>query len=264
MRLKDKTAIVVGAGQTPGTTVGNGRAMAILFAREGAEVLCVDRDGDRAVETVAMIAKEGGKASAHECDITKKGAADALIVEAKSRLGHIDILVNNVGIGGRDGPAHRLEEDAFDRIMAVNLRGMWLTIKAVIPVMREQGEGAIVNISSLASIAGGNMVAYEVSKAGVNRLTTSVAQANARHGIRCNAILPGLMDTPMAVAGIAQGSGQTEQSVRAARNARVPLGAKMGTAWDTAYAALFLASDEAQFITGVLLPVDGGMSSRIG
>jgi NAD(P)-dependent dehydrogenase (short-subunit alcohol dehydrogenase family) len=265
MRLKDKTAIVVGAGQTPGTTVGNGRAMAILFAREGADVLCVDRDGARAEETVAMIAKDGGKASAHECDITKKGAADALIAEAKTRLGHIDILVNNVGIGGRDGPAHRLEEDAFDRIMTVNLKGMWLTIKATIPVMREQGEGgAIVNISSLASIAGGNQVAYEVSKAAVNRLTTSVAQANAKYGIRCNAILPGLMDTPMAVAGIAAARGEDQEAVRKARNARVPLGAKMGTGWDTAYAALFLASDEAQFITGVLLPVDGGMSSRIG
>jgi NAD(P)-dependent dehydrogenase (short-subunit alcohol dehydrogenase family) len=264
MRLKDKTAIVVGAGQTPGSTIGNGRAMAMLFAREGAHVLCVDRDGARAEETVALIAKEGGKAIAYECDITKKGAADALIAEAKSRLGRIDILINNVGIGGRDGPAHRLEEDAFDRILSVNLRGMWLTIKAAIPLMREQGKGAIVNISSLASIAGGNMVAYEVSKAGVNRLTTSVAQANARHGIRCNAILPGLMDTPMAVAGIAQSSGRTEQSVREARDAQVPLGAKMGSGWDTAYAALFLASDESKFITGVLLPVDGGMSVRIG
>jgi NAD(P)-dependent dehydrogenase (short-subunit alcohol dehydrogenase family) len=264
MRLEDKTAVVVGAGQTPGSTIGNGRAMAMLFAREGAHVLCVDREGTRAEETVALIAKEGGKASAYACDITKKDSAAALIAEAKNRLGRIDILINNVGIGGRDGPAHRLEEDAFDRIMGVNLRGMWLTIKAAIPVMREQGKGAIVNISSLASIAGGNMVAYELSKAGVNRLTTSVAQANARHGIRCNAILPGLMDTPMAVAGIAQNSGRTEQSVREARDAQVPLGGKMGSGWDTAYAALFLASDEAKFITGVLLPVDGGMSVRVG
>jgi len=130
--------------------------------------------------------------------------------------------------------------------------------------MREQGEGAIVNISSLASIAGGIQIAYEVSKAAVNRLTTSVAQSNARYGIRCNAILPGLMDTPMAVAGIAQASGQDQEAVRQARNARVPLGGRMGTAWDTANAALFLASDESQFITGVLLPVDGGMSVRIG
>ncbi len=264
MRLKGKTVIISGAGQTPGTTIGNGRAMAILFAREGADVLCVDRDGARAEETVAMIAQEGGRAASLEANIVKPGAADAIVAAAKTRFGHIDILVNNVGIGGGDGPAHKVEEAAFDRIMNVNLKGTWLLTKAVIPIMREQGKGAIVNISSLASIAGGIQLAYEVSKAAVNRLTTSVAQANARHGIRCNAILPGLMDTPMAVAGIAQASGQDQEAVRQARNARVPLGGKMGSAWDTANAALFLASDEAQFITGVLLPVDGGMSVRIG
>ncbi|HWD28435.1 MAG TPA: SDR family oxidoreductase [Rhizomicrobium sp.] len=264
MRLEGKRAVVVGAGQTPGSTIGNGRAMAVLFAREGADVLCVDRDGARAGETAAMIAKEGGRAGALEADIVKPGAAEAAIAAAKARFGGLDILVNNVGIGGGDGPAHKVEEAAFDRILTVNLKGMWLTIKAAIPAMREAGGGAIVNISSLASIAGGNQVAYEVSKAAVNRLTTSVAQANARYAIRCNAILPGLMDTPMAVAGIASASGQEEEAVRRARNARVPLGGKMGTAWDTAYAALYLAGDEARFVTGVLLPVDGGMSSRIG
>ncbi len=264
MRLKGKTAIVVGAGQTPGTTIGNGRAMAILFAREGADVLCVDRDGARAAETAAMIEKEGGKAGSLEANIVKAGEADAIIAAAKARFGHIDILVNNVGIGGGDAPAHKIDETAFDRIVNVNLKGTMLMTRAVLPVMREQGKGAIVNISSLASIAGGIQIAYEVSKAAVNRLTTSVAQSNARYGIRCNAILPGLMDTPMAVAGIAQASGQDQEAVRQARNARVPLGGKMGTAWDTANAALFLASDEAQFITGVLLPVDGGMSVRIG
>ena len=264
MRLKDKTAVVGGAGQTPGETIGNGRAMAILFAREGADLLCVDRDRGRAEETAAMIAAEGGRATALEANIVKPGAADAIVAAALARFGRIDILVNNVGIGGGDGPAHKVEEAAFDRILGVNLKGMWLVIRAAIPVMREAGKGAIVNISSLASIAGGNQVAYEVSKAAVNRLTTSVAQANARHGIRCNAILPGLMDTPMAVAGIAQASGQEQDAVRQARNARVPLGGRMGTAWDTAYAALVLASDEARFVTGVLLPVDGGMSVRIG
>ena len=263
-RLKGKTAIVVGAGQTPGETIGNGRAMSILFAREGAEVLCVDRVAERAEETAAMIVAEGGKATAFTANVTKADDVTAMIEEAKVRLGRIDILVNNVGIGGGDGPAHRVEEAAFDRILSVNLKGMWLTIKAAIPAMREQGGGAIVNISSLAGIAGGNQVAYEVSKAAVNRLTTSVAQSNAAKGVRCNAIMPGLMDTPMAVAGIAQASGQEQEAVRAARNARVPLGGKMGNAWDTAYAALFLASDEAGFITGAILPVDGGMGSRIG
>ncbi|CAN5168149.1 SDR family NAD(P)-dependent oxidoreductase [soil metagenome] len=263
-RLKGKTALIVGAGQTPGETIGNGRAMSILFAREGAQVLCVDRVAERAEETAAMIVAEGGHATAFTANVTKADEVAAMIEEAKARLGRIDILVNNVGVGGGDGPAHRVEEAAFDRILSVNLKGMWLTIKAAIPTMREQGGGAIVNISSLAGIAGGNQVAYEVSKAAVNRLTTSVAQSNAAKGIRCNAIMPGLMDTPMAVAGIAQASGQEQEAVRAARNARVPLGGKMGNAWDTAYAALFLASDEAGFITGAILPVDGGMGSRIG
>ncbi|WP_310540751.1 SDR family NAD(P)-dependent oxidoreductase [Phenylobacterium sp.] len=263
-RLKGKTAIIVGAGQTPGETIGNGRAMSILFAREGAQVLCVDRVAERAEETAAMIVAEGGQATAFTANVTKADDVAAMIEAGKERLGRIDILVNNVGIGGGDGPAHRVEEAAFDRILSVNLKGMWLTIKAAIPTMREQGGGAIVNISSLAGIAGGNQVAYEVSKAAVNRLTTSVAQSNAAKGVRCNAIMPGLMDTPMAVAGIAQASGQEQEAVRAARNARVPLGGKMGNAWDTAYAALFLASDEAGFITGAVLPVDGGMGSRIG
>ena len=262
-RLEGKTAVVVGAGQTPGETIGNGRAMAILFAREGARVLCVDRMGDRARETVAMIEAEGHVARALEADITKADDCYAIVGEAKGWAERLDILVNNVGIGGRDGPAHRLEEDAFDRTLAVNLKGMWLTCKAAIPVMRDQGGGSIVNISSLAGIAGGIQMAYEVSKAGVNRLTTSIAQSNARHRVRCNAIMPGLMDTPMAIEGIAAARGQSVEAVRADRNGRVPLG-RMGTAWDTAYAALFLASDEAQFITGVILPVDGGMSSRIG
>lgn len=263
-RLEGKRAVVMGAGQTPGETIGNGRAMAILFAREGAEVLCVDRIGERAEETAAMIAKEGGLAYALHADVTKASDCQGVVEAARERWGRLDILVNNVGIGGGDGPAHRVEEAAFDRILGVNLKGMWLMTKAALGLMREQGSGAIVNISSLAAVAGGIQVAYEISKAGVNRLTTSVAQANARHGIRCNAIMPGLMDTPMAVAGIAAARGESQEEVRQARNARVPLGGKMGTAWDTAYAALFLASDEAKFISGAILPVDGAMGVRIG
>jgi NAD(P)-dependent dehydrogenase (short-subunit alcohol dehydrogenase family) len=262
--LEGKAAVVVGAGQTPGETIGNGRAMALLFAREGAQVLCVDRVAERAEETAAMIAAEGGKASFLAADVTRSADCQMIVDEAKARLGRLDILVNNVGIGGGDAPAHRLEEAAFDRILAVNLKGMWLVIKAALPVMREQAGGAIVNISSLAAVGGGIQLAYEVSKAGVNRLTTSVAQSNARHGIRANAIMMGYMDTPMAVSGIASASGRSTAEVRAERDARVPLRGKMGTAWDTAYAALFLASDEAQFITGEILRVDGGMGARIG
>jgi NAD(P)-dependent dehydrogenase (short-subunit alcohol dehydrogenase family) len=145
----------------------------------------------------------------------------------------------------------------------VNFKGAWLTIKAAIPALRES-KGAIVNISSLASLGGANMIAYEVSKAALNRLTLSVALSNAKHGVRCNAILPGLMDTPMAINTVSDVTGVDPEALRAKRHAQVPLNAHMGDAWDTAYAALFLASDEAKFITGVLLPVDGGASARVG
>ncbi len=263
-RLNGKTAIVVGAGQTPGETIGNGRAAALLFAREGARVLCVDRDMARAEETRGMIRSEGGAAFALRADITLEADCRNLVLQAAQRLGRIDILHNNVGVGDGDNSVARLDEAARTRILEVNLKGMWLTIKHVLPAMREQGAGSIVNISSLAAIAPANMIAYEVSKAGVNKLTTSTAALNARHGVRCNAIMPGLMDTPMAVEGIARARGQPMEAVRAARNARVPLGGQMGTAWDVAHAALFLASDEAKFITGAVLPVDGGASVRFG
>jgi NAD(P)-dependent dehydrogenase (short-subunit alcohol dehydrogenase family) len=263
-RLEGKTAVIVGAGQTPGETVGNGHAMAVLFAREGAQVLCVDRVLERAEETAAEITGAGGTASALAADVSKAVDCAKIVEEAKARLGRIDVLVNNVGIGGGDAPAHRLEEAAWDRIIAVNLKGMWMVIKAALPVMREQGGGAIVNISSLAARAGGIQLAYEVSKAGVNRLTTSVAQSNARYGVRCNAIMMGYMDTPMAVSGIASASGRSTSEVRAERDARVPLKGKMGTGWDTAYAALYLASDEAGFVSGAILPVDGAMGVRVG
>ncbi|HWE99349.1 MAG TPA: SDR family NAD(P)-dependent oxidoreductase [Caulobacteraceae bacterium] len=263
-RLEGKAAVVVGAGQSPGETIGNGRAASLLFARQGARVFCVDRVLERAEATAAEIREAGAEAYGFGADISKAAQCEELIAAARERLGRIDVLLNNAGIGGGDGPAIRLEEAAFDRIMAVNLKGMWLTIKAALPAMREQGGGAIVNISSLAARAGGIQLAYEVSKAGVNRLTTSVAISNARYGIRCNAIEPGLMDTPMAIDGIARASGRTTQEVRDERNARVPLRGRMGTAWDTAHAALFLASDEAGFISGAVLPVDGAMGVRIG
>ena len=259
MRLAGKRAIVVGAGQTPGDTIGNGRAIATLFAREGAKVLCVDRVAERAIFTAKEI---GGVAFAG--DITDSASCKAMVAEAQTQFGGVDILINNVGIGGGgDGPAHRAEEAAFDRIMAVNLKGAWFTIKAAIPALRDT-KGSIVNISSLASLAGANMIAYELSKAALNRLTLSVALSNAKHGVRCNAILPGLMNTPMAINTVSDVTGVAAEELRAKRNAQVPLNAKMGDAWDTANAALFLASDDAKFITGVLLPVDGGMSARVG
>ncbi len=264
-RLGDAVAIVAGAGQTPGATIGNGRAIATTFAREGAFVLCVDRIEARAHETVDAIRAAGGVADAIVADITDGAQCDAVAQAALDRWGRIDVLVNNAGIGGGgDGPAHSADDDAFDRILDVNLRAMWRTCRAVLPVMREQQSGSIVNISSAASVAGGFQVAYEVSKAAVNRLTTSIAQSNASRGVRCNAVALGLVDTPMAVGGIAAARGVPLDVVREERNARVPLRGGMGTAWDAANAALFLASADARFITGAVLPVDGGTSIRIG
>lgn len=262
MRLRGKKAIVVGAGQTPGETIGNGRATAILFAREGAEVMCVDKRLDSAEDTADMIAKEGGTAFAHECDIVREDAVIELVETARARMGRIDILHNNVGIGAGDAQPHRLSEEAYDKIMDVNLKAMWLTCKHVIPVMREQQAGAIVNISSAAAVSSGGITAYEISKAGVNKLTTSVAMSNAKYGVRCNCIMPGLMDTPMAIEGNVQARGISREEVRAMRDRLVPLRKKMGTGWDVAYGALYLASDEANFVTGVILPIDGGHCAR--
>ena len=264
-RVAGKVAVVVGAGQTPGETIGNGTAIAQLFAREGATVLCVDRIAERAQKTADEIAAGTATVSSMAADITVAADCARIVEEARRRYGRLDILVNNVGIGGGgDAPAHRIEEHVFDRILSVNLKGMWQTIKAAIPVMREQEGGAIVNISSLAAMSGATQMAYEISKAAVNRLTTHVAQSNARYGIRANAIMMGFMDTPMAVSGIAGATGRTTAAVRAERDAMVPLRRKMGTGYDTAHAALFLASDEAQFITGEILRVDGGMGLGAG
>jgi len=262
-RLAGKKAVVVGAGQTPGDTIGNGRATAMLFAREGAAGLCVDRELARAEETAASIVAEGGAAQAFAANIGDEAACEALVAAGLAAFGRIDILHNNVGVGGGDAPVEKSDPDTFDKILHLNLTAMMQTIKHVLPVMRGQGGGAIVNVSSLASIAPAGIIAYEVSKAGVNKLTTSVAALNARHGIRCNAILPGLIDTPMAIQGWAGLSGEAQAELRDKRNARVPLG-RMGTAWDVAHAALWLASDDARFVTGALLPVDGGQSVRLG
>jgi NAD(P)-dependent dehydrogenase (short-subunit alcohol dehydrogenase family) len=264
MRLRDKVAVVVGAGQTPGDTIGNGRATAILFAREGARVLLVDRSRPSALETQSMIRDEGGESAVVEADITREADCRDMARAALETYGRIDVLHNNVGIGTGDaGPVH-LDEEAWDRIHSVNLKGVFLTCKHVLPAMREQGCGSIINVSSIAAVCSVGMLAYKTSKAGLNALTHSLALGNARYGIRVNAIMPGLMNTPMAIESIATARGISKEALIEARDAQVPLGGKMGTAWDVAYAALFLASDEARFITGVLLPVDGGQSARIG
>jgi NAD(P)-dependent dehydrogenase (short-subunit alcohol dehydrogenase family) len=265
MRLADKIAIIVGAGQGPGEGMGNGRATALVFAREGAKVLAVDANLGSAQETAAMVQKEGGTCVPFQADVTRETTLKAAADEAVKRWGRIDILHNNVGVSLAGGDASPLEitEEAFDRVSAINLRGTIMACKHALPVMRQQRSGAIINISSVAALATNYpTVAYKATKAAMIAYTEQIATQNAEFGIRCNAILPGLMDTPMAVDTRARTWGKTRAEVAAARDARVPLRRKMGTAWDVANAALFLASDEANFITGVALPVDGGSSLR--
>lgn len=264
MRLEGKVAIIAGAGQTPGETIGNGRATAIRFAREGARLLLVDRDLDSAEETREMVESEGAEAVSFQADVSRFADCEAMTRACVERFGRIDILQNNVGIGTDDGDAIRLAEDVWDRIMDVNLKSQFLTCKHVLPVMREQRAGCITNISSVAALARTPNLAYKTSKAGINALTQSIALGNAKYGIRANAIMPGLMNTPMAIEGISQARGIDRETLKAARDEAVPLRGKMGTAWDIANASLFLASDEADFITGILLPVDGGTLAKVG
>jgi NAD(P)-dependent dehydrogenase (short-subunit alcohol dehydrogenase family) len=264
MRLKDKVAIVVGAGQTAGDTIGNGRATAILFAREGARLVLVDCDHQSALETQAVIEAEGGQCFTFEADVTRQKDCEAFVRATVETFGRVDVLHNNVGIGAGDDEILSLSEESWDRIMSVNLKGMFLSSRSVLPVMREQRGGSIINISSIAAVCSTSIVAYKTSKAGVNALTHQIALENAKYNIRANAIMPGLMNTPMAIEGISKMRGIPKEDLIRQRDALVPLGGKMGTAWDVAYAAVFLASDEAKFITGVMLPVDGGQSARIG
>lgn len=266
MRLENKTAIVIGAGQSPGMTMGNGRATCLVFGREGAKVMCVDRDLASAEETAELVRKEGGTAFAYQADVTKEAELAAMAAKCMEEWGRIDVLHYNVGIGtvGGDAQLPGITEEGFDRVMAVNLRGNIMACKHVVPIMREQGSGSIINISSLAAIEKNPMVTYKLSKAAMVAFTEQLAITNASHGVRANAILPGLMDTPMAIDMRAPMLGQTRAEMEEARNARVPLRNKMGTAWDVANAALYLASDESGFVTGVSLLVDGGAAVNRG
>ena len=266
LRLDGQAAIVVGGGQTPGQTIGHGRATAITYARAGARVLVADRDLDAAAATVAEITAEGGDAVPFRADVTDEADIAAMVADACDRWERLDILHNNVGISvaGGDAEISRIEGDAFDRIMAINLKSMVLAIKHALPVMRGQQSGNIVNISSTAAHEDYPWVTYKASKAAAKAMTEQVALQNAPHGIRVNCIQPGLMNTPMAVDARMDAWDMTREEVVAMRDAKVPLGGKMGNAWDVANAALFLVSDEARFITGVTLMVDGGAHCRIG
>jgi NAD(P)-dependent dehydrogenase (short-subunit alcohol dehydrogenase family) len=265
MRLKDKVAIVVGAGQSPGVGMGNGRATVIRFAQEGAKVLAVDSNLQSAEETAAMAREAGGDCAAFAADVAREQSMREMVAAARERWGRIDVLHYNVGvsIAGGDAPIEEITEGAFDRVATINLRGAIMACKHVLPVMRAQRSGVIITISSVAAWEQYPNVAYKATKAGLIAFTQQLAIQNAALGIRANVILPGLMDTPMAVDTRARHSGKSRAEVAAARDARVPLRHKMGTAWDVANAALFLASDEAGFVTGVALPVDGGALVQI-
>jgi NAD(P)-dependent dehydrogenase (short-subunit alcohol dehydrogenase family) len=264
-RMEGKKAIVVGAGQPRHHLLGNGRAIATLLAREGAEVCAVDRDKDRAEETVAQILADGGLAHSVTADVSDPDDCARLVAESHAAMGRIDVLVNNVGVSYCDAGPLELEPEPWQKIMDINLRGMWLTSKAVVPLMKEHGGGAITNISTVgARTGGGRLFAYSISKSGVNALTHFFAVEYAQFGIRCNAVLPAFIATPHSMEGLVYaGVVAAEDQVMEYGRRRVPLG-RTGTAEDVANAVLFLSSEESSFITGLEVPVDGGMLAIIG
>ncbi|MCK6451029.1 MAG: SDR family oxidoreductase [Alphaproteobacteria bacterium] len=261
-RLKDKVALVVGAGSI-GPGWGNGKATAVLFAREGARIVAVDINRAAAEETCAIIRGEGGEAEPLEADVSKSDQVRKMVNAARGCFGRIDVLHNNVGIVSLGGPVETEEKD-WDRVHDVNLKSFYLTCKHVLPHMERQGGGAIVNISSVASIrwTGVPYLTYYTTKAAINQLTVAVAMQYARKNIRCNAVLPGLMNTPMVHAALPghYAQGDVDRMI-AIRDAQCPTG-KMGDAWDVAHASLFLASDEARYVTGHCLVVDGGLTCK--
>ncbi len=261
-RLKDKVAIVTGAGSI-GPGWGNGKATAVLFAREGAKVFAVDINPEAVEETKAIIDAEGGICAIRATDVSKASDVEEMVDSCLDAYGRIDILHNNVGIIELGGCVEASEE-SWNRANDVNLKSVFLTCKYALPHMEAQGGGAIVNISSIASIRwlGVPYVSYAATKGGINQITKSIAIQYAKKNIRANAILPGFMNTPMVAAGLAEAyaDGDVEKMI-AIRDDLCPTG-KMGDAWDVAYAALFLASDEAKYITGTELVVDGGLTCK--
>ena len=251
-RLTGKVAIVTGAGSS-GPGLGTGKATSVLFAREGAKVLLVDRIAQHAEETLSTIREEGGEASVFEADVTRSDDCLAMVKTTVERYGAVHILFNNVGILGR-GSVLDVTEEEWDRVLDANLKSMVLTCKFAIPEMIQGGGGSIINMSSIAGIragSGGPSVSYAASKGGIIALTTSMAVNHGRDNVRVNAIAPGHLYTPMV-------AGTMSEEMRDLRKRAGPLGTE-GTAWDIAWAAVFLASDESRWISGVTLPVDAGL-----
>ncbi len=262
-RLEGKVAIIVGAGQQPGETPGNGKATAIRFAQEGATLLLVDINEAWVNDTFEAVQEFGGQASIFITDITQEENCKALARTAIERYGRIDILHYNVGRSKGDRKTVDMDVQMWDEIMAMNLRGMFMTCKAVLPQMIAQKSGSIINISSTSSFAARPTITYKTSKGAVNTMTQHIAMENAPYGVRANAILPGLIDTPMAIERRAAERGVSRDVIRGEREVLVPM-KRMGSAWDVANAAVFLASDEANYITGALIPVDGGLLLKAG
>jgi len=261
-RLQGKVAFITGAGSV-GPGWGNGRAMAVRFAQEGARVFAVDRDAERMQETVRLVKDASGEIETATCDVTQSDAIAAVVARCMARFGRIDILVNNVGGSAAGGPVD-MSEDVWDAQIDHNLKSVFLTCKHVLPIMNEQASGAIVNIASTSGTrwTGSAQVAYASTKAGVIQFSRVVAVQYAKAGIRVNTVVPGQLYTPMVDVRLAkQRTGGDVTALLAQRQARIPL-PFMGDGRDTANAALFLASDEARFITGTEIVVDGGMSVR--
>jgi NAD(P)-dependent dehydrogenase (short-subunit alcohol dehydrogenase family) len=264
MRLERKVALITGAGSI-GPGWGNGKATAVLFAREGARIFGVDRDLEAANETRRLIEGEGGECVTHAADVSKADSVAAMVTGCVSAFGRIDVLVNNVGIA-RVGGVVSTEEADWDLVNDVNLKSVYLVCRQVVPIMEAQGKGAIVNIASVAAHrwTGVSYASYYATKAGVVGLSRAIALELAAKGIRCNSVSPGLMNTPMVHHGLTGAYGEdgdVENLIRV-RTAQCPMG-HMGTGWDTAHACLFLASDEAGYITAHDLVVDGGLIAKI-
>lgn len=261
-RVKGKVAIVTGAGSI-GLGMGNGKASAIVYAREGARVMLVDYNIDAANETKALIQEEGGDCIVFKADVSKSNGCKSIVEKCIQTYGRIDILHNNVGIEVPGG-INEIDEDDWDKTMTVNLKSMFLTCKYSIPHMEKQGSGCIINISSVNAIRtlSALSVPYSASKAGVIALTREIAIQYAAKGIRANTILPGLMNTPLVVTALTKAYGGDVKEMIKMRDAMCPM-KKQGDAWDTAYLALFLASDEAKYITGANLVVDGGFTCTV-
>ena len=260
-RLKDKVAIVAGAGAIA-EGWSNGRATAVLFAREGAKVFAVDRDLKSAEETCAIIRSEGGEATAHQCDVSIAAAVNTMVDACLARYGRIDVLFNNVGMQVVGGPLEVKEED-WDRLMTVNVKSMYLTCRAVIPHMIRQGGGAIINNSSTAAIRFTYAnVAYAASKGAVKQLSQNIGVQYAAKGIRCNAVMPGYIATPRITDRLRKSNPNDYDAKIRERQMAVP-GGKLGSAWDVAYGVLYLASDESQFVNATELVIDGGQTASV-